>query len=212
MRIIVIGPPAAGKGTQVKFIAERYGIPHISTGDLFREAVAKRTSLGLLVENYISKGRLVPDELTINLIKKRLKLSDCRKGFVLDGFPRTLAQAEALENVTEVDRVINIVVKPKEIVRRLAGRRTCSRCMCVYHIEHNKPKKDGVCDNCGSTLYQRDDDKEGIIRNRLEVYKKQTAPLLRFYSKTRKLFNVDGSLGIERIAEEIRKVLVAYEV
>lgn len=207
MRVLVLGPPGAGKGTQVKFIVERFGIPHISTGDIFRQAVAKRTKLGLMVKQYLSEGKLVPDELTIDLVKRRLKKKDTWNGFVLDGFPRTLVQAKALDEMTDIDRVIYIKVSPKEIVRRLAGRRTCLSCKAVYHIKHNKPRKEGVCDGCGSPLRQRDDDKEDTIRDRLEVYNRQTVPLLRYYSRAGKLVTIDGSLGIEGIAEEIRKVL-----
>lgn len=173
MNIIMLGPPGAGKGTQAKMLVEKFGIPQISTGDMLRAAVAEGTELGKKAKEYMDKGQLVPDEVVIGIVEERLKKSDCEKGFILDGFPRTVPQAEALDKILEkmgkkIDYVINIVVPDVEILKRLTGRRTCKQCGAMYHVIYNPPKQEGVCDKCGGELYQRDDDKEETIKNRLK--------------------------------------------
>ncbi len=212
MRIIMLGAPGAGKGTQASRISERYGIPQISTGDILRSAVREGTELGKKAKEYMDRGELVPDEIVIGIVRERIVQDDRKKGFILDGFPRTVVQAEALDRMLEelglsIDYVINIDVPEEEIVKRLTGRRTCRNCQAMYHVIFNPPKKDNVCDKCGGELYQRDDDKEETIRARLEVYKRQTAPLIDYYSRKGKLVNIDGTKGIDEIFEEIVKVL-----
>ena len=212
MRIIMLGAPGAGKGTQASRISEKYGIPQISTGDILRSAVREGTELGKKAKEYMDRGELVPDEIVIGIVRERIVQDDCKKGFILDGFPRTVVQAEALDKMLEelglsIDYVINIDVPEEEIVKRLTGRRTCRNCQAMYHVIFNPPKKDNVCDKCGGELYQRDDDKEETIRARLEVYKKQTAPLIDYYSKKGKLVNIDGTKSIDEIFEEIVRVL-----
>ncbi len=212
MNLIMLGPPGAGKGTQAKMLVERFGIPQISTGDMLRAAVAEGTELGRKAKEYMDKGQLVPDEVVIGIVRERLSKEDCKKGFILDGFPRTVPQAEALDGILEemgrkIDYVINIVVPDEEILKRLTGRRTCRKCGAMYHVVYNPPKKEGVCDKCGGELYQRDDDKEETIRNRLKVYAEQTAPLVDYYRKKGVLVDIDGTKGIKEIFEDILKVL-----
>ena len=212
MNIILLGPPGGGKGTQAKKIVEKYGIPHIATGDILREAVAKGTELGKKAKEYMEKGQLVPDEVVIGLIEERLKESDCEKGFILDGFPRTVAQAEALEKVLEnmgrkIDHVIDIEVPEEELLKRLTGRRTCKKCGAMYHIVFNPPKQEGICDKCGGELYQRADDNEETVKSRLEVYHNQTAPLIDFYSQKGLLRQVNGTGSIQDIFAEIVKIV-----
>ncbi|MGB9668193.1 MAG: adenylate kinase [Thermosulfidibacteraceae bacterium] len=212
MRIIMLGAPGAGKGTQASMISEKYGILQISTGDILRAAVREGTQLGIEAKKYMDRGELVPDEIVIGIVRERIVQDDCKKGFILDGFPRTVVQAEALDRMLEelgisIDYVINIDVPEEEIIKRLSGRRTCRNCQAMYHVIFNPPKKEGVCDKCGGELYQRDDDKEETIRARLEVYKKQTAPLIEYYSKRGKLVNIDGRKGINEIFTEIVNVL-----
>ncbi len=212
MNIIMLGPPGAGKGTQAQMLAEKYGIPQISTGDMLRAAVAEGTELGKKAKEYMDKGQLVPDEVVIGIVKERLSKPDCEKGFILDGFPRTVAQAEALDKMLaemgkKIDYVINIVVPDEEILKRLTGRRTCRKCGAMYHVIYNPPKVEGVCDKCGGELYQRDDDKEETIKNRLSVYHSQTAPLIGYYRKKGVLVNIDGTKDIKSIFEDICAVL-----
>jgi len=188
MRLLIMGRPGAGKGTQAVNIREFYEIPHISTGDMFREAIKEGTKLGLLAKSYMDQGGLVPDEVTIGIVKERLLKDDAKKGFLLDGFPRTISQAEALDDFLneqgiKLDAVLNVDVPAEKLIRRMVGRRVCKTCGATYHVEFNPPKKDGICDNCGATLIQRADDTEATAKNRLEVYDRNTAPLLNYYEK-----------------------------
>ena len=188
MKLVLLGPPGAGKGTQAKMMIEKYRIPQISTGDILRQAVKDGTPLGKEAKTYMDQGELVPDELIINLVKERIKADDCKEGYIFDGFPRTVAQAEALDNVleglsTKLDAVVSINVPEDEVVKRLSGRRTCKSCGTLYHIIYNSPTKEGICDKCGGELFQRDDDNETTIRQRLSVYQAQTSPLIEYYSK-----------------------------
>ncbi len=212
MNLILLGPPGAGKGTQAKMISEKYGIPQIATGDILREAVAKGTELGKKAKEYMDRGELVPDEIVIGIVKERLKQPDCEKGFILDGFPRTLAQAEALDKMLEelgkkLDAVINIDVSEEEIVKRIVNRRTCRNCGAVYHLIFNPPKVEGKCDKCGGELYQRDDDKEETVRERLRVYRERTEPLIEYYKKKGLLYDVDGTKDIEGVFKQIDEIL-----
>src|SRR5574344_1363119 len=210
--IILMGPPGAGKGTQAKKIIGEYAIPHISTGDMFREAIKKGTPLGLTAKGFIDKGHLVPDDVTIGLVKDRLSKPDCDKGFLLDGFPRTIPQAEALEKLTkeigkEIDLVIEIVVDEQELVRRICGRRVCKKCGAPYHVDTMKPKVEGICDLCGGELVQRPDDNEEALKTRLEHYHNQTFPLIAFYNERGLVKTVDGSIGLENVFSEIKKMI-----
>jgi adenylate kinase len=206
MRMILLGAPGSGKGTQGERIASKYRIPQVSTGDLLRAAIRNGTDLGKKANEYMSKGSLVPDTLILELTGRRLQEADCKNGYILDGFPRTIGQAKGLSDMLaklgdKIDVVLNIVVTEKEVLKRLGGRRQCTKCSAVYHKEFSPPKKDGVCDKCNSPLYQRDDDKEETIKNRLKVYKEQTAPLIDFYKATVK--NVDGSKDPAKVFEEV---------
>ena len=212
MNIILMGPPGAGKGTQAKKIIQEFAIPHISTGDMFREAIKKGTPLGVLAKSYIDKGDLVPDDVTIGLVKERLSQDDCQKGYLLDGFPRTLKQAEALEGLTkeigrEIALCLNIDVKKEELIRRISGRRVCKNCGAPYHIETAKPKVAGVCDICGGPLYQRADDNVEALETRLTHYEHDTKPLLDFYQKRNLLILLDGEGGSEKLFAEISRLL-----
>lgn len=212
MRLILLGAPGAGKGSQAVILAQKLGVPHISTGDMFRENVKNQTELGRIVKEYMDKGALVPDEITIKIVKDRLSQPDCNNGFILDGFPRTLNQAESLNSVMgemgiEIDRVINIQVEDDVIIRRLAGRRVCRQCGKTYHVENNPPKVEGICDECGLQLMQREDDKEETITKRLMNYHLQTKPLIEYYSRRGKLLPVEGDKSIEEISITILKAL-----
>ncbi len=212
MILILLGAPGVGKGTQGALISKEYGIPQISTGDILRSEVKNETELGKKAKAYMEKGELVPDDVIIEMMEKRIKQDDCKNGFILDGFPRTVAQAEAFDkmlskNGLELDKVILIDVPEDEIIERLTGRRICPNCGAVYHIKNNPPKVDGVCDRCGSKLIQRDDDREDVVRKRLEVYKESTMPLVDYYMKTSKLVKVDGTGDIEEIFARIKKIL-----
>ena len=209
--IILMGPPGAGKGTLAKQLIA-LGYVHISTGDMFREAIKAGTSLGKLADSYIKHGDLVPDEVTIGLVKERLSQDDCAKGFLLDGFPRTLPQAEALEKLTKeiarpIDAVINLDCEQKELVRRISGRRVCKICGAPYHIDTMKPKVEGVCDICGGPLYQRNDDNEDALKVRLNHYVNETKPLLDFYQVRGLLTNFDSLKGSAVTFDEIAKFL-----
>ncbi|NHW22860.1 MAG: adenylate kinase [Archaeoglobales archaeon] len=212
MNLILLGAPGAGKGTQAKFIVEKYGIPQISTGDMLREAVAKGTELGKKAKEFMSQGKLVPDEIVIGIVKERLRQKDCKGGFILDGFPRTIAQAEALDRIMaemgrKIDAVINISVPEEEIVRRIVNRRICRKCGAIYHLIYDPPKRPGICDKCGGELYQRDDDREEVVRQRFAVYRKSTQPLIDYYRKRGVLYEVDGTKDIESVKSEILSIL-----
>ena len=199
MKLVVFGPPSAGKGTQAQKLSKRYGIPQVATGDLLREHVAKKTPIGLKVKAYLDSGRLGPDDLIVQMISDRVSKPDCANGYLLDGFPRTMGQAKELEKMTDIDLVLNIVVDFEVLVERAVGRRICPNCAAVYHVKFNPPKSEGVCDKCGLKLIQRDDDKEATVRNRLKVYQEQTAPLVEHYRKKGKLVDIDGSGGIDAV-------------
>ena len=212
MNLILLGGPGAGKGTQAKLIVEEYKIPQISTGDMLREAVKQGTELGKKAKEYMDKGELVPDEIVIGIVRERIKQPDCEKGFILDGFPRTITQAEALDKMLDeidkkIDAVVNIHVPEEEIVKRIVNRRTCKKCGAIYHLIYSPPKEPNKCDKCGGELYQRDDDKEETVRERLRVYKQQTEPLIEYYEKKRILYNVDGTKDINGVFEEVKDVL-----
>lgn len=212
MRLVLLGPPGAGKGTQASAIIKKYNIPHISTGDIFRANIKKSTELGKKAKAYMDKGQLVPDELVVSIVKDRLLEDDCKDGFLLDGFPRTVKQAEALdEELTKMelklDHVINIDVESDELIKRAVGRRICKNCGATYHIEFNPPKKEKECDVCGGELYQRDDDTEKTVANRIEVYLKETKPLVDYYTKKGIIFSVDGKQAIEDVFKDIVKSL-----
>jgi adenylate kinase len=211
MNIVLFGPPGSGKGTQAKMLAEKNGVPHIATGDILRENLKNETKLGLEAKTYMNKGELVPDDVLIGLIKDRLSQPDCASGFLLDGYPRTLPQAEALSKIlTELgknlDVVLNIDVPEEELLKRLAGRRMCI-CGASYHILFNKPKQEGICDLCGSKLYQRYDDKEEAIMNRLDVYKNQTRPLIDHYTQAGVMLTINGAADIAVVFNEICRML-----
>jgi|Deesub1362A_J573_1020465.scaffolds.fasta_scaffold01233_6 adenylate kinase len=212
MNLILLGAPGAGKGTQAEMIVAKYNIPQISTGDMLREAVAKGTELGQKAKEYMDKGELVPDEVVIGIVKERLAQPDCDKGFILDGFPRTINQAEALDGILKelnkkIDAVINVYVPEEEIVKRIVNRRTCRNCKAVYHLIYNPPKEEGKCDKCGGELYQRDDDKEETVKERLKVYKSQTQPLIDYYSKKGVVYDIDGTKTIEEVFKQIEAIL-----
>jgi len=214
MNLILLGPPGCGKGTQAKMLTEKHHIPQISTGDILREAVKQETPMGVEAKNYMNAGKLVPDEVVIGIIQDRLKQSDCENGFILDGFPRTVVQAEALDSTLtsmqkKIEHALSITVADEELLGRLTGRRTCRSCGAMYHVMFNPPKKEGVCDACSGELYQRDDDTEETIRNRLNVYNQQTAPLIDYYQAKGLLRNIAGTGKIEEILEKIQAVLEA---
>jgi len=207
-----MGPPGAGKGTQAEKLVELYQIPHISTGDMFRKAQKDGTELGLKAKSYMEKGQLVPDEVTVGIVKERLAENDCKDGFLLDGFPRTVQQADALDGILmelgmKLDRVINIEVDKSFLVDRLTGRRVCRACGATFHIANKAPKVEGVCDKCGGELYQRNDDKIETVSNRLDVYAAQTAPLIEYYQSKGIMSSIDGSKSMEEVLADIRTAL-----
>ncbi|MFJ7978524.1 adenylate kinase [Peribacillus sp. JNUCC 23] len=212
MNLVLMGLPGAGKGTQAERIVEKYNIPHISTGDMFRAAIKDSTELGLQAKSFMDKGELVPDEVTIGIVRERLSQDDCSQGFLLDGFPRTVAQAEALEKIlSDLDRqlqyVINIDVDKSILMERLTGRRICKSCGATYHLVFNPPAVNDVCDRCGGELYQRADDNEETVQNRLDVNLKQTQPLLDFYEVKGYVRNINGQQDINIVFEDINKLL-----
>lgn len=212
MRIILLGPPGAGKGTQAKFLSSKYSVPHISTGDIFRKNISEKTPLGIEAKKYIDKGLLVPDSLTIDLVEDKLKQKDCENGFLLDGFPRTVSQAEALDRFLEdsnkkLDCVLLIDVSNDFILERITGRRVCESCGASYHIKNNPPKDYGKCDVCGGSVIQRKDDTEATVVERLKVYINQTEPLIEYYKKKNVLSSVDGAKSIAEVMEDVCSVL-----
>lgn len=212
MRIILLGAPGAGKGTQSKRLVEQYGIPQISTGDILRAALKEQSVLGLEAKSYMDKGELVPDSVVIEIIEERLALDDCKKGFILDGFPRTVPQADALEDTLKqmeqtIETVINMEVDHGELIVRLSGRRICRDCGRGYHTQFNVSNKENICDDCGGDLYQRDDDKEVTIKERLRIYESQTSPLINYYRDKRVLTDIKGSGKEEDITNRINSVL-----
>jgi adenylate kinase len=208
MNIILLGPPGSGKGTQAKMLMEIYTIPQISTGDILRAAVANQTALGKQAKECMNKGALVPDELVVKIVEERLKERDCGRGFILDGFPRTVAQAEALDRLNiKIEAAVNVAVGNDELMKRLTGRRTCRTCGAMYHIYFNAPRRDGVCDTCNGELYQRDDDKEETIQTRLVVYAQQTNPLISWYQKKNIVYSVDGIGTVQEIFGRITGAL-----
>ena len=216
MRLVLVGPPGAGKGTQAQFIASHFSVPKISTGDIFRANVSEGTDLGIEAKKYMDAGDLVPDEVTIAMVKDRLTHDDTTEGFLLDGFPRTVHQAEVLDKVlavqaTSLTVVLELVVDDEEVVRRLSGRRTCRRCGHVWHQDFDPPARDGVCDRCGGELFQRDDDSEQTIRHRLEVYADQTSPLIGYYGDRGLLRGVDATGPVEDVTERAINALRRFE-
>ena len=212
MKIVLLGPPGAGKGTQAKSISNRYSIPHISTGDIFRKNISEETPLGIQAKQYIDNGQLVPDEVTINMVKDRLTWEDCKNGYLLDGFPRTVAQAEALEAFLnsrdeKIDTALLIDVPMEFILERMTGRRICGSCGASYHVKFNPTKGEGICDVCGSEVVQRKDDREDTVRERLDVYERQTQPLIDFYKEKNLLSTVDGTKAINEVFEGICNIL-----
>jgi adenylate kinase len=212
VNLVLMGLPGAGKGTQADKIVVKYNIPHISTGDMFRAAIKEGTELGLQAKSFMDKGELVPDEVTIGIVRERLSKADCEKGFLLDGFPRTVAQAEALDSMLaeldkKIDFVINIDVDQSILMERLTGRRICKNCGATYHLVFNPPSQEGVCDRCGGELYQRADDNAETVQNRLEVNIQQTKPLLNFYEDKGYLRNINGQQDINKVFADIEELL-----
>ena len=210
--IILMGPPGAGKGTQAKLIIQAFNLPHISTGDMFREAMKNETPLGLKAKSYIDQGHLVPDDVTIGIVEERLTQDDCKGGFLLDGFPRTIPQAEALDKMMEkmhrkIDLVIDVETPKEELIRRISGRRVCKSCGAPYHVDTMKPKVDGVCDICGGTLIQRKDDNVEALEVRLNHYEHETKPLLDYYKEAGNLVTLDGSKGKDLLFVEVSELI-----
>lgn len=215
MRVVFLGAPGVGKGTQAERIASQYRLAKISTGDLLREAVRNQTKLGLEAKSFMDQGQLVPDSVVIGLVREKLGDSSCANGFVLDGFPRTVPQAEELGKVlaaksTALDLVVNFQVSREDVVRRLSGRRSCPKCQATFHVDFAKPKVDEVCDRCGDSLVQRNDDRRDAIETRLKVYDEQTAPLVRYYDERRLLSSVDASGSVDVVFEHLAKVLTPF--
>ena len=214
MKIIMLGAPGAGKGTQAKMIADQYGIPHISTGDIFRVNIKEQTELGMEAKKYMDQGALVPDELTVKILLDRVAKDDCKLGYVLDGFPRTIPQAEVLDKAVKelnetIDYAINVEVPDGNIIKRMTGRRACLACGATYHVEHVPPNKEGICDRCGKELVLRGDDQPETVKKRLEVYHAQTQPLIEYYNKKNILKEVDGTKDMKDVFADIVKILGA---
>ena len=212
MHILLMGPPGAGKGTQAAELVKAFQIPHISTGDMFRAAIKEGTEMGKQAKSYIDKGQLVPDEVTIGIVRDRLGQDDCKKGFILDGFPRTVEQADALTGILKdlglsLTRVLNINVPASDLIERAVGRRICKKGGATYHTKFNPPKKEGICDECGSELFQRADDNAETMKNRLSVYEASTKPLIDYYKKAGLYTEVDGRQAIDKVTADLIKVL-----
>ncbi len=206
MNIVLLGPPGIGKGTVAVKLSQKLKIPHIATGDMLRENVAEKTKLGIEAKSYMDKGLLVPDDIVIKMVEEKLKKSDCKKGFILDGFPRTINQAEEIGKKIEMGKVVNLQADDEVIIQRLSKRRVCSKCSAIYHLDYIRPKREGICDKCSGKLYQREDDKPEAIKERLRVYREKTEPLIKYYMKKGILADVDGSGTPE---EEFELVLKA---
>lgn len=208
MKLTIMGPPGGGKGTQAEILSEKLSIPHISTGAIIRNAIREKTELGLVAEDYIEKGQLVPDDLVIDMVAHRIKEADCENGYILDGFPRTLPQARAMDEIgIKLDCALNLIVADDVIVKRLCGRRECKKCAAPYHVEFNPPQTAGVCDKCGGVLITRDDDVPETIRQRLDVYHQQTEPLISFYNEKELLVDVTGRDSIEETTQAVVEAL-----
>ena len=212
MKIIMLGAPGAGKGTQAKMLADKYGIPHISTGDIFRANIKNGTELGKKAKEYMDKGLLVPDELVVDLVIDRFKEDDCKKGYILDGFPRTIPQAEALDKALSdigesIDYAVNVEVPDENIITRMGGRRACVGCGATYHVVYNPTKEDGKCDRCGEALILRDDDKPETVKKRLDVYHEQTQPLIDYYTNSGIIKEVDGTQDMNKVFDDIVEIL-----
>lgn len=212
MKIVMLGAPGAGKGTQAEKLAEKFGLPHISTGDIFRKNIKEGTELGMEAKGYMDAGKLVPDELTVRILLDRVAADDCKEGYILDGFPRTIPQAEALDRELsklgeKIDFAIDVEVPDENIINRMSGRRACLKCGATYHIQYVPPQKDGICDECGSELVIRDDDKPETVKKRLSTYHEQTQPLVDYYRKKGVYHAVDGTLDVEAVFGLIRDVL-----
>ncbi|MFI3257677.1 MAG: adenylate kinase [Spirochaetales bacterium] len=206
MKFVFLGPPGAGKGTLASVVSSKYDIPHISTGEIFREAIRAKSPLGLKVKSVIDSGALVSDDMTVELVKERLSQDDVSKGFILDGFPRTIIQAEALATIIDIDAVINFEINDEAVIKRISGRRMCKGCPKNYHVDFSPPKNEGVCDSCSAELYIRDDDTPHAVTKRLEVYRSQTAPLIDFYKQKNILQNIDASPAANVIVEDFIKL------
>lgn len=207
MKLILLGAPGAGKGTLAEYLIGKMGVPSVSTGNILRESVKNETPLGLSAKEYMDKGALVPDEVVIGMLKERIAQPDCEKGFILDGFPRTIPQAQALDQITKIDCALSLEVPDEVIVGRMSGRRVCLKCGATYHVENNPPKREGVCDKCGDALVVRKDDAAEVVRDRLSSYHKQTEPLVGYYQAQGKLKSIDGTRGIRSTEEQAGKAL-----
>ena len=205
MNIVLLGPPGVGKGTVAAILSQKYGIPHISTGNMLREAIAKGTALGKQAKEFVDAGKLVPDELVTKMVRERVVQPDCKKGFILDGYPRTSAQAKALQEFAAVGAVLDFTAPFKTIVERISGRRTCRKCSATFHIKYSPPKKEGTCDKCGGELYQRSDEKPGIITERLKVYEEQNKPLIDYYRNEDLMTEIDASYHITEIGKIVEQ-------
>jgi len=207
MRLVFIGPPGVGKGTYAAAVSQRFGIPHISTGDMIREEIKRGSELGRKLKEYVERGLLVPDEIVTEMVRERLSREDCKRGFILDGYPRTLKQAEELDGITAIDLVLNFVAPDEVIIDRISGRRICRVCGAIYHVKYMPPKVPGVCDRCGGPLYQREDDNPEVVARRLEVYRQQFAPIIEYYRRKGVLVDVDASEQAEVVVPRVLKLL-----
>jgi len=207
MRLVFVGPPGVGKGTYAAAVSQRFGIPHISTGDMIREEIKRGSELGRRLKEYVERGLLVPDEIVTEMVRERLSREDCKRGFILDGYPRTLKQAEELDRIVTIDLVLNFVAPDEVIIDRIGGRRVCKVCGAIYHVKYMPPKVSGVCDRCGGALYQREDDKPEVIARRLEVYRQQFAPIIEYYRRRGVLVDVDASEQAEVVVPRVLKLL-----
>ncbi|MBI2142751.1 adenylate kinase [Candidatus Woesearchaeota archaeon] len=205
MNIVLLGPPGVGKGTVAAILSRKHKLPHISTGNMLREAIAKGTALGKQAKGFVDAGKLVPDELVTKMVKERVSQPDCKGGFILDGYPRTSAQAKALQDFAAVDAVLDFKAPFKVIIERISGRRTCSKCSATYHVKYSPPKKENICDRCGGELYQRSDEKPGIITERLKVYEEQNKPLIDYYRNEGLLSDIDASFHITEIGKIVKQ-------